>query len=96
MNIPEFTAETSLYRTSNSYRSGRLHHVSDNRVHLASCFSDCFSGCTPDCSDLSGSARAACLRECRRDCLEGCSTVTCGPCVGVRRCSDGTQKSCSV
>ena len=37
MNIPGFTAETSLYRTSNHYRSGSLHHISDNRVHPADC-----------------------------------------------------------
>jgi hypothetical protein len=99
MNIPEFTADTSLYRTSNSYRSSRLQHRADNRVHLASCFSDCVSGCTPSCSGLFGQARVACVRECRSDCLDACSAPpppVCGPCVGVRQCSNGTQQSCAV
>jgi len=72
MNIPEFTAQASLYRTSNSYRSGSLHRVSDNQVHPADCYSDCRNPCARDCSGLVGGARGACLRACVSECRKMC------------------------
>jgi hypothetical protein len=70
MNMPAFTAQASLYSSSNRYRPGSLHRVCDNRVHPADCYSDCRSTCY--CSDLVGNARGACWRACNQDCHEAC------------------------
>lgn len=37
MKMPEFTAQASLFKTSNCYRSGSLHGVSDDLLVSADC-----------------------------------------------------------
>ncbi len=91
INMPGFTAETSLYRTNANYRLARLPSPLGPSVAPALCFPD---GCRP------------CINGKQRCCegghiiIENCESdpppPTCGRCVGFRQCSDGTQKPCSV
>ena len=90
LRIPGFAAESSMYKTSTRYqrapRPGRV----ESLVTPALCFPD---GCGP--------CRNGIQRCCEngRIVLEDCEAppppVTCGPCVGVRQCSNG-PRTCSV
>ena len=61
MSVPGFTAECSLYRTSQHYRMGAGAVPMDNGVHLAdSCMDDCMAECNGDA--------ATCRFECRAQC----------------------------
>jgi hypothetical protein len=101
MAILNFTAERSLYQTSAHYRGTASFGSAEGIIQLAQdpdCFARCQDLCVPDCLELVGNARGACLRACRSDCLDACSgppPVTCGPCAGTRRCSDGSTVGCS-
>src|SRR5688500_19217621 len=62
-----------------------------------------FLGCLPDPDDPNdppGCRRYFRRRDCSEVPLGSCQCptqpTTCGPCVGVRQCSDGTQRPCSV
>jgi hypothetical protein len=109
MNMPGFTAEASLYKTDQRYQFlASWDGVTRVYVGLAQFLSlpedgeSCLPrplGCLPD---PNGDGCRIFFR--RADCTEvalgpcQCPTpiVTCGPCVGFRQCSDGTQRSCSV
>jgi hypothetical protein len=48
MNMPGFTAEVSLYKTTNHYHMIEAVHQADGTVHAAligNCFRDCFRAC---------------------------------------------------
>jgi hypothetical protein len=91
LRIPGFSAEASMYRTDANYRHALLPSIIGSSVTPALCFPD---GCGP-CRN--GKQRCC---ENGHIIVEDCETPppppTCGPCVGVRHCSDGTQRSCSV
>jgi hypothetical protein len=70
MNIPEFTAQASLYRTSNSYRSLAFDRASPQRtVLLPQLGGPGFEGkgnCISDCADLHPDwTKAQCGAACR-------------------------------
>ena len=78
MNIPEFTAQASLYRTSNNYRSPALDRASPKRTAVIPQigYEDYkgFGGCINDCIDRKQyynpklkyeEAQRACARACR-------------------------------
>lgn len=72
MNIPEFTAEASLYRTSNSYRFLTFDRASPERTVLVPQLGGPgfkgYWGCIDDCVDQHPNWKAARCREyCRRD-----------------------------
>jgi hypothetical protein len=76
MNMPGFTAASSLIQTTSSLYSTKHYALTDGAIYPASCddacYTDCHSICTPDCSDFIGNARGACLRGCAKDCRKGC------------------------
>jgi len=95
MNMPGFTAEVSLYKTINHYHMIEAIHQADGTVYAAQsgtgdpfCFGRCFRECIED-----GFPPFQCGPACRQECNP---PITCGRCVGVRSCSDGTQRPCSV
>jgi len=89
MNMPGFTAEASMYKTSGNYRMGRTFDSVEGGVQLAQ--DDCFSNCMDEC--VGGPLTTAqCSSSCHRRCSGGPPKVTCGPC--MRTCSDGTTQSC--
>ncbi len=95
-NMPGFTAEVSLYKTSNRYhmigatpQAGGMVHAAQIAPGGASCFSQCFRECIQD-----GFLPFQCGPACRRQCNP--LPPTCGPCIGFRQCSDGSQRSCSA
>ncbi len=82
MNMPGFTAETSLWETHWGYQSADNFVHTSNAVTLQACDPICTDLCgdPSDCSDLPTPAqRAACVARVRR-CLRGCCPPTCGPC----------------
>lgn len=96
MSMPGFTAEVSLYKTMNHYHMIGAIHEADGTVHAAQislgnppCFVQCFQECIQE-----GIPPFQCGPACRRQCNP--PGPTCGPCVGVRQCSDGSQRSCTV
>ena len=79
MDLPGFTAETSLYRSMSRYRTKAGHASDPNAVVLQL---RAVSGCG-DCSPLrwpDGTPTGACARACC-DVLGRCTTQTC-PCGG--------------
>lgn len=76
MHMPGFTAEASVYRTSQQYSMTEAHAPAGEAIRPASfldrrCYAACRSTC--DCSGLYGWAKGACLRECNRECHEACT-----------------------
>jgi hypothetical protein len=70
MKIPEFTAEASLHRTSNNYRSAALYRASPKRTavipQLGGPGFKGFAGCQNDCLDQHPElTRDQCARRCR-------------------------------
>lgn len=95
MNMPGFTAEVSLYKAINHYHMVGAIHQDDGTVHPAQtesgdpfCVPRCFRACIEG-----GGSGFQCSQECRSECNP---SITCGTCVGVRQCSDGSQRPCSV
>ncbi len=94
MNTPGFTAEVSLYNTINHYHMIGTFHQADGTVtaQIGSgdpfCFRLCFRECIED-----GFPPFQCGPACRMQCNP--PPPTCGPCVGFRQCSDGSQRPCS-
>jgi hypothetical protein len=91
MKMPGFTAETSLYRTNANYRLAWLPSPFGPSVVPALCFPE---GCGPCRNGI----QRCCESDGRihvYDCEPNPPPITCGPCVGFRSCSDGTQRSCS-
>ena len=97
MSMPGFTAEVSLRRiTGSSYyfphailQTGQAVHPAQFEPGDPSCFSECFRECIQE-----GIPPFQCGPGCRRACEP--PRPTCGPCVGFRQCSDGSQRPCSV
>lgn len=91
LRIPGFSAEASMYRPRTNYQRTRLQGFTGSVVTPALCFPD---GCGP--------CRNGQQRCCENghiiveDCEVSPPPPTCGPCVGVRHCTDGSQRSCSV
>jgi hypothetical protein len=91
MNLPQFTAEASLGRANRIYRRAPLASSIGSLVVPALCFPD---GCGP------------CRNGVQRCCegghivFEKCEPppppITCGPCIGVRHCSNGQNRPCTV
>lgn len=91
MTMPGFTAESSVYRTSGYYQMtvGFAAHRNVIQPSQVTCDPGCIADC-PSACDFD----PRCTFFCERACCQ--PTVTCGPCVGSRGCSDGTQRACSV
>ena len=94
-NIPGFTAEASLYKAINPYHMIGMLQQADGVIRPAqiasdpSCFPECFRECIQE-----GIPPFQCGPACRRQCTP--PRPSCGPCVGFRQCSDGSQRSCSA
>lgn len=80
MNMPGFTAESSVYRTSGHYQMAAGFDANGGVVQLQACDVDCLRECPGGCGDLTGRQRAQCLTQCRNRC--GCipQSQVCGPC----------------
>ena len=85
MNIPEFTAEASLYRSINRYVC-HTHHRAQPQVTPAaydqSCLNECLQDCGITCAGESGSTKAACVRRCSNEnanCKTGCYVTSTPP-----------------
>lgn len=81
MNLPGFTAETSLYKTSSSYNTKSVYgSLPESRAVVAQLRISTTPGCG-ECTPLrwlDGTPTGACARACC-DVLGRCSTETC-PC----------------
>jgi hypothetical protein len=66
MNMPGFTAEASVYKTSERYHAlaAVSHYQTDGAILPASCIGECMY----DCREMGGLGRGACLRLCRWEC----------------------------
>ena len=89
MNLPPFTAEASLGRARRVYRRRALPSPVGSLVMPALCFPDACGPC------INGKQRCCegghiIVEEC------GPPPPTCGPCVGVRHCSNGVNKPCTA
>jgi hypothetical protein len=99
MNMPQFTADASLYRTNRRYRlTAFLGTNLGGQVSPA--VQKGFSCVVSDPNCPSGFSGLFCRDFNPDNCVETgrCCTkpVTCGPCVGTRQCSDGSRRTCSV
>jgi hypothetical protein len=94
MTQPGFTAESSVYRTSGHYQMTAGFAAHGNVVRPQACDLTCLADCYDSCVELPPRFRAGCRQQCHVECCP--PPVTCGPCVGFRQCSDGTQRACSV
>lgn len=76
MNMPGFTAASSLLQTSKSYYSIKRSASTAGSVYLAGldwgCYHDCRNGCVSDCLDLIGSAKGNCIQGCLTYCRYEC------------------------
>src|ERR1700758_5215810 len=85
LNVPGFDAESSLYKTNESYRVAFSHQLASESsilaalVCLPSCLDSCENAC-PDPGEAPPSARAACLGECRRECCVNRPLTSCDQC----------------
>jgi hypothetical protein len=77
MNMPRFTGEASLYKTSGHYQMTARLGANARVIHPQLCDVECALSCDFLCGDLPGPSRLQCLRQCFRTC--GCTQV-CGPC----------------
>jgi hypothetical protein len=81
MRMPGFTAEASLYNTSEHYAIHGTFAQADGAVHPAlfllrgcdrTCLFDCVRGCQISCAARPPRERDRCLFDCRRACLNLC------------------------
>ena len=77
MNMPGYTAESSIYRTSGQYWMTAGIDASGAIIRPQACDLDCLNDCTPDCDEFIGQARARCLANCRRLCCPPPPQCTC-------------------
>jgi hypothetical protein len=73
MNMPGFTAESSLYRTSRPYQTTIGFAASSNVIRpqvTRNCDFECLNELAGSCDDLTGSFRLQCIRANLRFC--GC------------------------
>jgi len=94
MNLPGFSAETSLRRMVLAYNVAWQFDELGNVVRPQTCDQACLDACNltcpdpGDCPDDPPDLRAQCLKDvrvCRNQCRTQCCTicnVTCGPCTG--------------
>jgi len=92
MSVPQFTAEASLWRTNGDYQAAPLPLPFGPLIVPALCSNE------GECGPCINGFEACCVngRIRRFPCGPEPPVVTCGPCVGFRQCSDGSQRSCSV
>ena len=81
MSVPEFTAETSVYRGQGRYRGVSGACEADYGVHPAyyvdeNCLAGCLTDCGTACAGTVGQARSACIKDCARDNSDCRSTCT--------------------
>lgn len=91
MNMPGFTAESSVYRTSGYHHSAGYFEVNSGVVLPQQCDLGCLGECLSACVEVGGGP------ECRANCRIGCGCgrpLSCGPCECFRRCNDGSQRLC--
>jgi hypothetical protein len=86
INMPGFTAESSVYRTSGLYQMTAAFDSNGGVIRPQACDVGCMEECVPGCEDLIGRLRAQCIIGCSRGC--GCiqPPQVCGPC----QCDEGT------
>ena len=74
MNMPGFTAESSVYRTSGHYQMTAGFDANGGVIRPQACDRDCMSECVEACDyDFPpGRMRAQCVLACPREC--GCPT----------------------
>jgi hypothetical protein len=78
MILPGFTAESSLYRGSESYYSTKNFSSTVRAVHpalLRTCDSGCLDGCLNACQDaclIFGKPSLSCVRNCATSCRNVC------------------------
>jgi hypothetical protein len=79
MNLPGFTAQSSLYKTTARYRM-TAGFVANGAILPQACDLDCLGECLPGCEGLLGREHAQCVLGCSREC--GCTQPqqVCGPC----------------
>ena len=79
INMPGFTAASSLYRTSGHYQMTASFDANGGVVQQV-CDADCLGECQKQCVGLTGREHADCVIGCSREC--GCiqPTQVCGPC----------------
>jgi hypothetical protein len=80
MNVPGFTAESSLYRTSGRYQMTVGFALNGGVLRPQLCSLTCLGNCLDNvCSGLTGEAGTNCRRDCGRSC--GCNfppPIDCG------------------
>jgi hypothetical protein len=64
MNMPGFTAEASVYGTTQDYRLAEAFGLADASIQPASCVGVCFQACMME----GGISKAACMAMCRLEC----------------------------
>ena len=98
MNIPEFTAQASLYKTSNSYRSLAFDRASLQRIVLVPQLGgpgfEGYGNCISDCMDKHPNSKDA-VKLCVRSCRDPGGTSP-GPRVGYGpSCGNSPPESCA-
>jgi hypothetical protein len=98
MKMPRFTAEASLYITTNfDHTHSAVHHPTDTispAVINQNCFNACYNNCNQGCGGRAGEARSACLKECKRTERE-CRTACTQSGNGGQVPGDGSTGGCS-
>jgi hypothetical protein len=80
-SVPRFTAEVSLYSTSNHYYTRSVYLPSAPKVYLTdyvdqACLGTCLVDCGDFCAGTSGSAKSGCISLCaaeNADCEASCT-----------------------
>ena len=70
MNLPGFTAESSLYEVTGLYKLiARVHHASAAiQPQFEVCDTDCLYYCQSDCGNEVGRMKGVCVRACHQQC----------------------------
>ncbi len=104
MSIPGFTANASLYKSSQQYRLSATGTLSTTSVVPQQqgdfgacncddrCCRDCFSRLEQERGINCEIGQTFCGLICRNEC---CPPITCGSCRGFQQCSDGSFRPCS-
>src|SRR5690242_8620184 len=76
MNMPGFTAESSVYRRSRFYQhTDDFSNITNNLIPQA-CDEQCFQDCIDGCVGLPGQQGADCRRRCPAHCCQPCHWET--------------------
>jgi hypothetical protein len=92
MNLPRFTADASIRRTSRGYWRVPRSSRAGSRLVPALCFPD--GHCGPCVNGIQHCCEGGHIVS--EECSSPPPPPTCGPCIGVRHCSDGTNRPCTV